>query len=144
MYNNARVAHFTCPALAREHSIHTLEHFFSNLLIWNCFFCIINDIFSSEGDSATNENCVAAQETASIAAAQICASRAGDANLPGSRSRKHCNQLKLPWLWSHGLNQKCGSLCSMAVVQSGCQGSWVHRGKAARRQTGMGTEDRMR
>lgn len=104
-----------------------------------------NDIFSSERDSATYEKCVAAQDTASIAAPQICTTRAGDANLLGSRPRKCCNELKPPWLRSHGMNQECGSLCSMAVVQSGCQGSWVHRERrlhAGRRS--WESEDRMR
>lgn len=113
--------HLLCNSLVcfslKPHHIHAWTFFFSNFQFWNCLFCIINDIFSSERDSATNENHVAAQETASVAAPQICTTRAGDANLPGSRSRKlqsvEATLATIPWkeleMWKpllHGCGAK--------------------------------------
>lgn len=82
---------------------------------------------------------MAAQDTASIAAPQICTTRAGDADLLGSRSRKRCNSFEaalvpIPWnepeMWE--------------PVLDGCGAKWLSRQlsaqgeKAARRQTVMG------
>lgn len=112
-----------------------------HLLIWNGLFCIINGIFSSERDSTTFENCVAAQDTASIAAPHVQKMQTCLGAHPENSVVSWGHLGYNPMEWTRKVHS-CARW--MAVVQSGCQGSWVHRERrlhAGRRS--WESEDRM-